>query len=157
MSQTDIVGEDSNRRGCHMTFKIVTSCIGVVMGTTAFLLFTFLYGNLHAGLWALASCILAAMVLHLHLLYKNYRLNSWHTLHSLSANRNLGVLALMGSFGAMIYYFYTKYSEDQPTYPIKESYMIAGVWAFMTVKWSLGLSYYGQKYRTLLDREYSLM
>lgn len=119
--------------------------------------FLFLIGNIHAGLWALASSILASIVLHLHLLYKNQRLNSWHTLHSLAANRNLGVLTLMGSLGAMIYYFYSAFSEHQEVYPIKDSWLIAGVWAFMTVKWSLTLTLYGHKYMSLLDREYSLM
>ena len=38
------------------------------------LIVSFLYGNLHAGLWALGSGILSAIVLHLHLLFLNHRL-----------------------------------------------------------------------------------
>ena len=38
------------------------------------LMVSFLYGNIHAGLWALGSGILSAIVLHLHLLFLNHRL-----------------------------------------------------------------------------------
>jgi cation transport ATPase len=157
MPQDTVDDDGSQRKGCWMTVKIFFACLGVILGITTFFIFTFLYGNIHAGLWALASSILSSIVLHLHLLYRNQRLNSWHTLHSLAANRNLGVLALLGSLGAMVYYFYTAVSEHQEVYPIKDSWLIAGVWAFMSVKWSLGLTFYGHKYMGLLDREYSLM
>merc|ERR1719509_623463 len=59
---------------------------------------------------------MAAIVLHLHLLYRNHRLADWHTLHSLAANRNLGLLTLALSLASTVYYFYTAISEHQPVY-----------------------------------------
>jgi hypothetical protein len=35
--------------------------------------------------------------------------------------------------------------------------MLAGVWAFMAAKWSLGLVVFGHKYKRLLHREYTLL
>ena len=135
---------------------------------------SFLYGNIHAGLWALGSGILAAIVLHLHLLFLNhrcvhctlyrcvhlqlhplhctsyfhqfpplFRLPTWHTVHSLAANRNLGLLTLAfrfilltlypnqhnkllfwsSSIGATVYYIYTAISEHQQVYPIEDRWV----------------------------------
>jgi len=140
-----------------MTLQLVMSCIGVTAGICSFFIFCFLYGNIPAGLWALGSGILAAIVLHLHLLFKNHRLHSWHTVHSLAANRNLGLLTLVLSVGATVYYVYMAIGEHQSVYPIKDSYMIAAVWGFMTFKWSFALVLVGHKYKRLLDREYTLL
>lgn len=146
-----------SRSSCWMTFSLGMAGLGVVMGITVFFVFSFLYGNIHAGLWALGSGILAAIVLHLHLLFLNHRLPTWHTVHSLAANRNLGLLTLAFSIGATVYYIYTAISEHQPVYPIEDSYMIAGVWSFMTAKWSLGLVIYGHRYKRMLLEEYTLL
>jgi len=121
------------RASCWMLLSLGTAGLGVTMGVTVFFVFSFLYGNLHAGLWALGSGIMAAIVLHLHLLYRNHRslpslhlpcmhprLADWHTLHSLAANRNLGLLTLALSLASTVYYFYTAISEHQPVYPIKD-------------------------------------
>jgi len=146
-----------SRSGCLMIFKLMTAGLGIVVGLSTSCVFTFVYGNIHAGSWALLSGVFATFVFHLHLLYKNHRLAEWHTVTSLTANRNLGILTLMGSLAATCYYWYTAVSQHQPMYPISESYMIAGVWAFMTVKWSAGLTYFGHKYNNLLEMEYSLL
>ena len=95
------------RGGCVMVLKILTSSLGIIMGCVAFPVFTFLFGNIHAGIWALLSVIQASMVLHLHLLYKSYRLETWHTPHSLSACRDLGLLTMVGGLGATVYYVYS--------------------------------------------------
>lgn len=146
-----------DRSGCLASFQLVMCGLGVTAGICSFFLFCFLYGNISASLWALASGVLAAIVLHLRLLYTNHRLHSWHTVHSLAANRNLGILTGVLSVGATVYYIYMAVSEGQQVFPIKDSWMIAGVWAFMTVKWSVGLVYLGHKYKCILDREYTLL
>jgi len=151
------MSETESRNGCLMMFKLATAGFGVLAGMSTFFVFTFVYGNVDAGIWALLSSVFSACVLHLHLLYKNHRLSAWHTVTSLTANRNLGILALLGSLAATVYYWYMAISEHQEIYPIGDSDMIAGVWAFMTVKWSVGLTYFGHKYCTLLAREYSLL
>jgi len=151
------MSEADSRSGCLMSFKIVTAGLGIGAGFSTFLVFSFAFGNIHAGFWALLSGILATFVFHLHLLYKNHRLSSWHTVTSLTANRNLGILALLASLTATTYYWYSAISEHQPMYPISESFMIAGVWAFMTVKWSAALTFFGHKYNLLLEREYIML
>ena len=59
-----------DRANCCLTFKILASGLGVVSGCVAFPLFTFLYGNISAGVWAALSVLIALMVFHLHLLYR---------------------------------------------------------------------------------------
>ena len=85
-------------------------------------------------------------------MFRNYRLETWHTQHSLAANRNLGLLTTCAGTAATIYYFYTHFSSGEPIYP-----MVAGVWAGMCIKWGVALSWYGHKYKLILDREYSLI
>eukprot|EP00092_Neocalanus_flemingeri_P023561 GFUD01025549.1.p1 GENE.GFUD01025549.1~~GFUD01025549.1.p1 ORF type:complete len:150 (+),score=34.57 GFUD01025549.1:45-494(+) len=145
------------RGGCVMVFKILTSSMGIIMGCVAFPVFTFLFVNVHAGLWALLSIIQASMVLHLHLLYKSYRLETWHTPHSLSACRDLGLLTMVGGLAGTVYYIYTAVVNQEPMFPISDSSKIAAVWAFMCVKWGAGLAFFGQKYKLVIDREYSLL
>ena len=61
----------SEERGSRcLTFQILSSGLGVVTGCIACPLFTFLYGNINAGVWAGLSVIIALMVFHLHLLYR---------------------------------------------------------------------------------------
>jgi len=149
--------EASARKGCCMSLKLGSSGLGIAMGLPVFFIFTFHYQNIHAGMWALVSAIFSAMAFHLYLLYRNFRLESWHTPHSLAALRNLGILAILASTSATIYYWYTAISQHEPIQPIADSHMIAGVWSFMTVKWSGALGYSSHKYKSLLDREYSLL
>ena len=59
-----------DRANCCLTFQILTSGLGVVSGCLAFPLFTFLYGNISAGVWAALSVLIALMVFHLHLLFR---------------------------------------------------------------------------------------
>ena len=74
------------RVGCLMRFKVLTAGLGILMGCCAFPVFTFVFNNVQAGIWALLSVILASMVFHLHLLYQNFKLESWHTAKSLAAS-----------------------------------------------------------------------
>ncbi|XP_023319914.1 histone-lysine N-methyltransferase, H3 lysine-79 specific [Eurytemora carolleeae] len=88
-----------DRNSVSMKLKIAFSVFGVLAGCCVFFVFTFLYQNYHAGLWALLSCALSSIVLHQHLLFRNNRLEHWHTIHSLTALRNLGILTLLCSTG----------------------------------------------------------
>jgi len=139
-----------------MKFKIISAVFGIIAGSLVFFVFSFQFGNYHAGLWALLSTFLATIVLHQHLLYRNYRLEQWHTIHSLTALRNLGILTFLASAGATIYYFYDVIEEHQDLYPLSDSWMLAGVWSMMTLKWSIATVFFSQKYKTVLDREYTL-
>jgi len=97
------------------------------------------------------------MVFHLHLLYQNFKLESWHTTKSLAASRNLGLLTAAGATAATIYYLYVHLSTREAINPIENNHLISAVWSFMTVKWGLGLGFFGQKYKLVLQREYSLL
>ena len=62
---------EDRRTNCCLTFKILASGLGVVSGSVAFPVFTFLYGNISAGVWAALSILISLMVFHLHLLYRS--------------------------------------------------------------------------------------
>ena len=87
---------------------------------------------------------------------RNFRLESWHTGHSLAATRNLGLLTLTAGAAASLYYFYTHIAQGEEMFPIAENSLIAGVWALMCVKWGLALAWAAHKYRHQY-REYSLI
>ena len=88
--------------------------------------------------------------------HRNFRLESWHTGHSLAATRNLGLLTLTAGAAASLYYFYTHFAEGEEMFPIAENSLIAGVWSLMCVKWGLALAWAAQQYRATY-REYSLI
>ena len=148
----------SEQRGSRwLTFKILASGLGVVSGCVAFPVFTFLYGNISAGVWAGLSVIISLMVLHLHLLYRNLRLERWHTGHSLAATRNLGLLTLTAGSVASFYYLYNHVANHEEMFPISDSSLIAMVWSMMCVKWGLALAWSAHRYKQSLDSEYSLI
>ena len=68
--------DTETRSGCLMAFKLTTAGMGIIFGLTTFCVFTFVYGNIHAGSWALLSGVFATFVFHLHLLYRNHRYNN---------------------------------------------------------------------------------
>ena len=91
------------------------------------------------------------------MIYRNFRLENWHTSHSLAATRNFGLLTTLAGAAGAIYYFYTHFYYQEPMLPFSENHLISAVWAMMTLKWGLALSWYGHKYKMILDREYTLM
>ena len=88
---------------------------------------------------------------------RNHLLESWHTGHSLAATRNLGVLASCAGLAGGVYYLYIHWSAGEAMLPLASNNLVRAVWAGMCVKWGVALSYYGHKYKLLLDREYSLI
>lgn len=146
-----------SRNGCCIIFGIISSCIAVTLGCAACLVFTFVFCNIHASLWALLSVIQSSMMLHLQLLYKSFRLENWHTPHSLSACRDLGLLTTLGGLTGTGYYTYCLLEYQESLLPFISSNWVSVVWSIMCVKCGLGLAYFGQKYKLMVDREYSLM
>ena len=83
-STNDCIGP---RRGWWMKLKMGSAGLGLVMGVLVFVVFTFVYGelwaliigpernkitisgNVCAGLWAVVSSLLSALVLHQHILF----------------------------------------------------------------------------------------
>jgi len=127
--------------------------VGVVTGLLVFIIFTFVYGNVSAGVWAAISSILSALVLHQHILFSRGILASFYNTKRLRMLLIGGAGLVIVSLSVTIYYFTMKIKLSQKTYPISKSYLIAGVWSFMTSKWSFLLSLYSYKYRIKLDGE----
>ena len=89
--------------------------------------------------------------------FRNHRLESWHTGHSLAAMRNLGLLTSCAGLAGIVYYFYTHFATGEAPLPVRDNNLVRGVWAGMCVKWGVAQAYYGHKYKSILDREYSLI
>ena len=68
-----------SRTGWWMWVKLVKAGLGVILGAIAFFIFTFVYGNIAAGAWALISAMFAGLVLHLHIVYKHHRLELYYS------------------------------------------------------------------------------
>jgi len=114
-------------------------------------------GNVAAGLWAFISSILSSVVLHQHFLFRKSKLASIYNAFRFQTVIVVGILSTIISLSVTIYYFTMKVSLRQETYPIKDSYLISGVWAFMTLKWSFLLTFNSHKYKAKMDgeREYN--
>merc|ERR1712106_305142 len=151
------MSESLSRSSWMMWIRLGTAGLGVLMGCMVFFVFTFGYGNIAAGSWALISAMFAGLVLHLHMLFKVHRLELWYSAQRLSVLRGISLGGLLISTIVSIYYAYLAVSMHQPVYPIRDSFMIAAVWSFMTVKWSAGLAYFSHKYKARIegDREYN--
>jgi len=145
------------RSGFWMWFRIVKATVGLILGILAGIVFTFVYGNVTAGLWAFISSILSSIVLHQHLLFKKSKLGSTYNAFRFKIAVGVGIIISILSFSCTVYYFVEKTKLSQETYPIRDSYLISGVWGFMTLKWSLLLIFYSYKYKVKLDgeREYN--
>merc|ERR1711953_121376 len=151
--QTATAMNISDRRGWWMKLKMGSAGLGLVMGVLVFVVFTFVYGNVCAGLWAVVSSLLSALVLHQHILFTRGTLAQIYNPKRFRILLISGLVLLGFSLSAAIYYFTMKIKLNQETYPIKESYLIAAVWSFMTSKWSFLLSLYSHKYKKKLDGE----
>ena len=106
-----------------------------------------LAGALTTGTWAVISSVLATVVLHQHLLVRKSKLASFYNTtrfvmkycfsnikycyhyNKLSVHFRLkyfiggGIICLIGSLSATIYYFSMKVQLSQETYPIKKRYL----------------------------------
>merc|ERR1712055_593710 len=104
-SGSDMAGPVS-RTGWWMWVKLVKAGLGVILGAIAFFIFTFVYGNIAAGAWALISAMFAGLVLHLHIVYKHHRLELYYSAYRLAVVRGI-------STAVTIYYAYLKISMNQ--------------------------------------------
>ena len=132
-----------------------------------------MYGNTAAGLWALFSSLPAGIVLYQHLRFKSALLAQTLPPSRLFILRNVALVCSLVSGVATVAYPVTAVVNGQPMKPYSDSYVITGVWAFMSFKWSVGLAYFryivtfskdqfhlsisSHHYRTRLlkDREYN--
>ena len=133
-------GSCSLSGGCQHHFEIVNLI-------SQSLLFTFrsrclAYGNTAAGLWALFSSLPAGLVLYQHLRFKSASLAQTLPPSRLVILRNVALLCSLVSGVATVAYPVTAIVNGQPMKPYSDSYVITGVWAFMSFKWSVGLAYF---------------
>merc|ERR1712080_11861 len=140
----------------HLWLRLGSAGLGVILGLLMFPVWSLHYGNLSAGLWALASSLPAAVVLHMHLTYRKGSLAQLYPVARLVILRAVGLAGVLVTLIVTVYYLVM--SAGQSVHPISDSYIIAGVWSFMALKWSAGLAYFSHSYRTRLlkDRDYSV-
>ena len=100
------------------------------------------YGNTAAGLWALFSSLPAGLVLYQHLRFKSASLAQTLPPSRLIVLRNVALVCSLVSGVATVAYPVTAIVNGQPMKPYSDSYVITGVWAFMSFKWSVGLAYF---------------
>merc|ERR1712179_449038 len=105
-SSSDMAGPVS-RTGWWMWVKLVKAGLGVILGVIAFFVFTFVYGNIAAGAWALISAMFAGLVLHLHIVYKHRRLELYYSAYSHMIGAVWSFMTMKWSFG--LAYFSHKY------------------------------------------------
>ena len=100
------------------------------------------YGNTSAGLWALFSSLPAGIVLYQHLRFKKAALAQTLPPSRLLLLRNIALVCSLVTGVATVVYPATAAVQGQPLRPYSDSYVITGVWAFMSFKWSAGLAYF---------------
>jgi len=103
-----------------MWFRIIKAALGSGMGVLAAVVFSFGYGALTTSTWAVSSSLLATIVLHQHLLFRKSKLTSFYNTARLKYLIGGGIICLVGSLSATIYYFYMKVHLRQETYPINK-------------------------------------
>jgi len=113
------------------------SGIGVTFSFSSFVFF--FYGNYHAAVWALISGLLAAIDFHLLFLHYRRTLSSWHSVATVKDFEILAIFSMVIGLSAGAWYLFVFLYYSLPILPIPDSYPIAAVWAFMTVKWGIGL------------------
>merc|ERR1712083_745331 len=119
-----------------------SAAVGVGVGWLMFPVWCLLYGNTAAGLWALFSSLPAGLVLYQHLRFKNATLAQTLPPSRLITLRNVALVCSLVSGVATVAYPVTAVVNGQPMKPYSDSYVITGVWAFMSFKWCVGLAYF---------------
>merc|ERR1719150_338502 len=137
--------------------RVGSAAVGVGVGLMMFPVWCLVYGNTSAGLWALFSSLPAGIVLYQHLRFKKAALAQTLPPSRLLLLRNIALVCSLLTGVATVVYPATAAVQGQPLRPYSDSYVITGVWAFMSFKWSAGLAYFSHHYRTRLlkDREYN--
>ncbi|XP_073984806.1 uncharacterized protein [Rhodnius prolixus] len=123
---------------------LVLSVIGIILGFSAGITFTF-YDNNLAVLWAFISGAYALMNALLHILHCIDKLEEYYSINML---HNINCFAFISAaiFTAILawYIFVICYFRKQ-ILPMENSYVIVAVWIFMSAKWASALV--GSTYR----------
>merc|ERR1711962_196500 len=154
----DMTDTSSLSPSWHSYLRLGSAGLGVILGILMFPVWILHYGNTAAGLWALLSSLPSAIVLHMHLLHRKGRLAQKYPVARLSILRSTSLVLVLLSLVVTLYYIATAVNTHQAIHPISDSYMIAGVWSFMSFKWFTGLAYFSHSYRVRLlkDRDYNM-
>ncbi|KAG7206537.1 hypothetical protein KM043_003880 [Ampulex compressa] len=116
-----------------VALNLVTSALGVILGISAFFVFSFCYGNYNVGFWSILSGILAGVCFYLHLVK--------------------GFAGGVAGFTASIWYIFLTAYYKIPMQPIADSTVITAVWSMICGKWGIFLMYHSWKYRLLIENE----
>jgi len=133
-------------RSCGWWVFSISASLGVYFGLTVFLIFTFYYHNVHAGIWGLFSGTLAALCLHLKLLSSNNRLHTVYTAGQLNVLALIGFIFFCISLGFTLWYIIYSAYHHIPVMPAGTSFYLSAVWSGMTAKWSFVLTILSYRY-----------
>jgi len=125
----------------HRVFTI-SSILGIYFGLSVFFLFTFFYGNVTCGAWALCSALFAASCLHIHLSKRGGGgpygppPNAYLTPTRLVTLAALSFIFFTVSVGFCVWYVIIAWYRAIPLLPVGGSYYLSAVWAGMAAKWA---------------------
>ncbi|XP_054715021.1 uncharacterized protein LOC129224569 [Uloborus diversus] len=142
--------ELTKRGRCLLTTKIVFGVLGAVSGISIFVSFSY-YNNWHAAAWGLLSAIFAIMVLRLHIFRRRNTLHLRYNAETMRIAKQCGIFTSLISFIAAITYFVLAYTINHGYQLENDGYMPAGIFALMTLKWTVMLFLAGKKYEEFLS------
>ncbi|GFY61017.1 uncharacterized protein TNIN_442381 [Trichonephila inaurata madagascariensis] len=129
--------------------KIVLAVLGVVSGASIFVSFIY-YKNYNAAIWGLLTGIFAAVVLRLHISYRRRVLHLKHTADSLQIVKVCGLILSFTAITASIVYFILAAVGHQGYKIEDDGYAPAGIFALLSLKWTVMMFFEGRKYEKLL-------
>ncbi|XP_077286835.1 heme transporter hrg1-A-like [Arctopsyche grandis] len=132
---------------CYMFF----SFIGIILGISSFICFTFVFYNYYAGVMGFYSGVLALMVFHLHRLHAKDVLRDWYSVDIFSNIEFFALIGMMIGLATTLWFIFVQLYYEPPIMPIQTSAAITTVWTFMTFKWGLILFFTSKKYSRSLE------
>uniref|UniRef100_A0A023FMM8 Putative conserved plasma membrane protein n=1 Tax=Amblyomma cajennense TaxID=34607 RepID=A0A023FMM8_AMBCJ len=127
--------------GVFFFILLILSVAWTVAGAAFFGLCFFQYKHYHAAIWALASGIFSAGVLHLQILHLAKRLDLWHDVHTLGGLKVLGVIVSTTSLVSSATYWAFVITKHQGFSMVAGNLYPPAILATVTLVW--GLLLYG--------------
>ncbi|XP_055487729.1 heme transporter hrg1-A-like [Leucoraja erinacea] len=123
--------------------KLAYATLGVAFGLSAFLCWTLAFNQPATAAFGGLSGVLALWTLVTHLMYGQDLWRTW--LQGLRCFRAVGVVfSLVAVAGAVT--FISLAITQRQSFIDPRSYYLTSIWCFITLKWSLFLSFYSHRY-----------
>ncbi|GFS68941.1 uncharacterized protein NPIL_609221 [Nephila pilipes] len=131
--------------GCKLVFAV----LGVLSGASIFITFSF-YKNYNAAIWGLLTALFAVIVLRLHISYRRRVLHLKYTADSLRIIKLCGFILSVAAVTASIVYFILAAVWHQGYKIEDDGFAPAGIFALLSLKWTLLMFFEGRKYEKFL-------